>query len=456
MAKYKTYEFQIIDTEFPNRSIGYSEEDKIIRVKGGIRGQKIKVKRIKEKNGEIKGKLLEILEKSPLERESRCMHSEECGGCTYQSMDYETEVEYKRVQLEKLFVENNIIEKNLEIIKSPEYKGYRNKMEYTFGDEYLGSPLALGLHKKGRFHEIVNTDQCNIVHEDFNIVREGTRKFFQERKMPFYNRMRHTGVLRHLVIRRNEKGDMLLNLVTSSQEEVPAEDYINFLLSLEIEGKIKSVFHTINDGLGDAINPDEFRLIYGEDHIIEEVLGLQFKVTPFSFFQTNTKSAERLYELARELAGNNADKVIFDLYSGTGTIAQIMAKGAKKVIGIEIVEEAVESAKENAKINRLENVEFIPGDVLEKVGELKEKPDLIILDPPREGIHPKAINKIIDFEPKEFIYISCNPVTMERDLGVFGERGYEVKYLKAVDQFPRTTHCEAVARLERIRICREF
>lgn len=449
MSKNKIYEFEIIETEFPNKSMGYSEEGEAIRIKGGIKGQRVRAKRIKARNKEIKGKLLNILDKSPLEDYSRCVHEEVCGGCTYQSMDYETETEYKREQLEKLFVNKNIINYNLEIMPSPVYKSYRNKMEYTFGDEYLGSELALGLHKKNRFHEIVNTRECNIVHEDFNIVREGTREFFNDREIPFYNRMRHTGILRHLVIRRNEKGDLLLNLVTSSQGEIPTEDYIKHLLELEIEGEIKGIFHTINDGLADAIIPDNFKLVYGEEHIVEEVLGLKFQVTPFSFFQTNTKSAERLYERARELAGSSDDKIIFDLYSGTGTIAQIMAKGAKKVVGIEIVEEAVESARENAKVNGLTNVEFIAGDVLEKVEELKEKPDLIILDPPRDGIHPKAINKIIDFEPKEFIYISCNPVTMARDLEVFKERGYRLEYLKAVDQFPRTVHVECIALIQR-------
>ena len=223
------------------------------------------------------------------------------------------------------------------------------------------------------------------------------------------------------------------------------DSFVRELLGLDsLEGKITGILHTINDGLSDTVKADELHLLYGRDYITEEILGLKFKISPFSFFQTNTFGAEKLYSIAREFAGDINDKVVFDLYSGTGTIAQIMAGVAKRVVAIEIVEEAVEKARENAQLNGLNNIDFIVGDVLKVVDNLKEKPDVVVIDPPRDGIHPKAINKIIDFNPATFVYVSCNPVTLVRDLKVFMERGYKVEKLKLMDMFPRTPHVESV------------
>ena len=237
-------------------------------------------------------------------------------------------------------------------------------------------------------------------------------------------------------------------LSTSSQSKLDEEAFIKFLLDLDLEGQIVSIYHVTNDALSDAIVPEEMKLIYGKDHIEEEVLGLRFKISPFSFFQTNTKSAEVLYKMAREKI-DAKDKLVFDLYSGTGTITQVLAESAKKVIGVEIVEEAVEAARENAKLNGIDNVEFIASDVLKVLDDLDKNPDLIVLDPPREGINPRAIEKIIDFDPEKFLYISCNPVTMVRDLQVFGERGYKIEELEIVDQFPKTSHVETVVLMSR-------
>jgi 23S rRNA (uracil-5-)-methyltransferase RumA len=258
------------------------------------------------------------------------------------------------------------------------------------------------------------------------------------------------GFLRHFVVRKAlSTGEILINLVTSSQEELDKDGFIDMLKDLPLKGEIKGILHTTNDSLSDVVKADKLDLLYGNDFITEEVLGLKFKISPFSFFQTNTLGAEKLYSLVREFAGDIDDKVVFDLYSGTGTIAQIMAPVAKNVIGIEIVEEAVDMARENAKLNNLDNVEFIAGDVLKAVDELKGKPDLIVIDPPRDGIHPKAINKIIDFNPETFVYVSCNPVTLTRDLKIFQERGYKVEKAKLMDQFPRTPHTEAIIMLHK-------
>lgn len=445
----KIVEVDIIDTLFPNKSIG-EYEGKTIMFKGGIKGQRVKVLLGRKKKDYIEGKLLEVLERSPLEKNLSCSYDGECGGCTYQTLLYEDELNLKKEQVLALFEREGIKDFNfLGIEASPQVEGYRNKMEYTFGDSEKGGPLILGLHKRGRFYEVVDSDACNIADKDFTQIRRRVMEHFRRLNVPFYNKRIHKGILRHLVIRKAlSTGEILINLVTTSQGQVDVEAFVKDLLELKgLEGNIVGILHTINDGLADVVQADELHLLYGRDYIVEEILGLKFKISPFSFFQTNTFGGEKLYSIVREFAGDIDDKVVFDLYSGTGAIAQIMAPVAKKVIGIEIVEEAVEMAWENSKLNALDNVEFIPGDVLKVIDDLKERPDLIVIDPPRDGIHPKAINKIIDFNPQSFVYVSCNPVTLARDLKVFLERGYRIDKFKLMDMFPRTSHVEAVTLL---------
>ena len=447
--KKKVIEIEIKDTIFPNKSIA-EYEGKIIMFKGGIKGQKVKVVLGKKKKNYIEAKLLEVLEGSPLEKNISCSYIKDCGGCTYQTLLYEDELKLKEEQVLALFQKEGIKDfKFLGIEESPKVEGYRNKMEYTFGDEEKGGPLVLGLHKRGRFYEIIDTDGCNIADKDFTKIRKNTMKYFRNLNTPHYNKRSHKGTLRHLIIRKSlSTGEILINLVTTSQGVIDTDDLVKNLLGIKgLDGRITGILHTINDGLADAVKVDELHLLYGKDYIMEKILGLKFKISPFSFFQTNTYGAERLYSMARKFAGDINDKIVFDLYSGTGTIAQIMASKAKKVIGIEIVEEAVGMARENTKLNGLDNVEFIVGDVLKAVDELAQKPDLIIIDPPRDGIHPKAINKIIDFCPDTFVYISCNPVTLVRDLKVFMERGYRIDKIQCMDMFPRTPHVEVVTLL---------
>ena len=450
--KNRLIEFKIERLDFPNKGIG-EFEGKSIRIKGGLPGQKITARVSRRRKDFWEAKLVEVLERSPLETQKGCAHIGICGGCSYQALSYNDELKLKYSQVQELFNKEDlgII---LEVIEpSPLVSGYRNKMEYTFGDEMKDGPLALGLHMKNRFYEVVNTDDCNIVHKDFTIIREAVRSYFDDLGVPFYNKRNHEGVLRHLVIRRaHSTGEILVNLVTTSQKEIDTGAFKNMLLEMmgNIEGSITGIIHTINDGLGDTVIADSMELLYGKDHIREEILGLKFDISPFSFFQTNTSSAERLYSIAREFAGEKHDRIIFDLYSGTGTIAQMMAAVAKKVIGIEIVEEAVEKARANAKLNGLDNVQFIADDVFHGVEALEDKPDLIILDPPRDGIHAKSIDKIIAFQPETFVYVSCNPVTLVRDLKIFLDKGYTIERAKCVDQFPRTPHVETVCLLTRI------
>ena len=447
--KKKIVDIEIIDTIFPNKSIG-QYEDQIVIFKGGIKGQKVKVILNRRKKDYIEGKLMEVVERSPLEKSLPCLDVKDCGGCSYQTLLYEDELNLKKEQVLALFQKEGIKDLNfLGIEKSPRVEGYRNKMEYTFGDEVKGGPLVLGLHRRGRFYEIVDTDGCNIADKDFTLIRKRVMKYFRELNTAFYNKRTHEGVLRHLVIRKAlSTGEILVNLVTTSQEKIDTNNFIRDLLELnELEGKIVGILHTINNGLADMVKADELNILYGRDYIIEEILGLKFKISPFSFFQTNTFGAEKLYSIVRDFGGDEKNNIVFDLYSGTGTIAQILSPICEKVIGIEIVQEAVEMAIENAKLNGLDNVDFTVGDVLKEVENLKEKPNLIIIDPPREGIHPKAINKIIDFSPPTFIYVSCNPVTLVRDLKIFIDRGYKIDKMKLMDMFPRTPHCEVIVKL---------
>jgi len=439
-------EFTIEEVEFPNKGKGTYEGIEV-RVKGGIKGQKVRARVNRKRKDYIEAKIVDVIERSPLEK--NLTNIDESGSCTYETLLYEDELKLKEEQVLQLFEKAGFIDINfLGIEPSPKVEGYRNKMEYTFGDEEKGGPLVLGLHKKGSFYSIVDSDGCNLVDEDFTDIRKTVMHYFRELGTSYYHKNTHEGFLRHLVIRKAlSTGEILVNLVTSSQGELDKEAFVNRLLNVNIKGRIVGILHTINDSLSDVVKADKLELLYGRDYIIEEILGLKFSISPFSFFQTNTFGAERLYSIVREFAGDIDDKIVFDLYSGTGTIAQIMAAVAKKVVGIEIVEEAVEKARENAKLNNLDNVEFIAGDVLKAVDELEEKPDLIVIDPPRDGIHPKAINKIIDFKPERYVYVSCNPVTLVRDLKVFVERGYKIEKVKCMDMFPRTPHVETVVLL---------
>ena len=452
MKKGQIFESVVERYTFPNK--GYvTIEDREICIKGALPGQKVcfSVKKLRKGSGE--GRLLEVLERGAIEdKEPDCPHFGVCGGCAYQTVSYEKQLALKEGQVKTLL--DSVLDPatyTWDGIKgSPVLTGYRNKMEFSFGDEYKDGPLALGMHKKGSFHDIVTVDSCRITSGDYNRILRAVLDFYTEKQVPFYKKMQHVGVLRHLVVRQAAcSKDILVNLVTTTQGEVYLDELQEKLLALPLEGKIVGILHTSNDSLSDAVIPEKVEVLYGQDYIYEEILGLKFKISPFSFFQTNSKGAEVLYETARSYVGETKDKVIFDLYSGTGTIAQMLAPVAKKVIGVEIIEEAVEAAKENAALNGLSNCEFIAGDVLKVLDEIEEKPDIIVLDPPRDGCNPKALDKIIAYGVEEMVYISCKPTSLVRDLEVLKYRGYEVVRACAVDQFVGTLHVETIVALRR-------
>lgn len=437
--------------DFPNKGILQIDGQKI-QVKNVIEGQTIEFRLTKKRKDRMQGMLLSVLEQSPKETtKDLCPHFGQCGGCTYQSMGYEYQLSMKEQQVRQLLESIGQTFAWEGILGSPIQTGYRNKMEFSFGDEVKDGPLALGFHKRSSTFDLVDVQECKIVDQDCNKILSCIRDFMKKQNISFHHKMSHQGYLRHLVVRRSIKtGDLLINLVTTSQEKHDFSSLVTELKELKLDGKIVGILHTINDSLSDVVQCDSMEVFYGQDWIYEYLFGLKFKISPFSFFQTNTLGAEVLYEKAREYVGNTKDKVIFDLYSGTGTIAQILAPVAKKVVGVEIVEEAVEAARENAALNDLSNCEFIAGDVLKVIDSLKEKPDIIVVDPPRDGIHPKALEKIAAFGVKEIVYISCKPTSLVRDLELFEELGYGMVKAAAIDQFPGTYHVETVVLMSRV------
>lgn len=411
-----------------------------------------------------------------------CEYFGKCGGCKMQDLPIEKQHEKKVAQVIELLSESYGKPKCKDsegswdfpgISESPLNYGYRNKMEYSFGDERKDGPLALGLHKQRSFYDIVDLNECLISPSDMNLIRCAVRDYFaayyERGEIDYVRKKNHVGYLRHLLLRRAENtGEILVCLVTATAgrsaklkaeaEASVIEGFISAVLSLEgqLKGHIAGICQIYNDSLSDAVKCDELRVLYGRDHIYEEICGLRFKISVFSFFQTNSLGAEVLYKKATDYAASvmpETKPVIYDLYSGTGTIAQLISGAASQVYGIEIVEEAVDAARENAKLNGIENVTFIAGDVLKIIcgeeGEALPRPDLIILDPPREGVNARALSKILSYGCENIIYISCKAKSLAAELFAFKEAGYRLVKAECVDMFPHTGNIEVVVLLSR-------
>lgn len=497
MKKGQIAEGTVMEVEFPNKGIVMTDEGERVIVKNTIIGQRVSFAVNKVRKGKAEARLLETVKKSPLETADTCAYFGQCGGCTYQSLPYEEQLKIKEKQVRGMMekaIGDACAYNFLPIKQSPRVLAYRNKMEFSFGDVYKDGPLALGMHKRGSFYDIVTVDDCRIVDGDFRAILMTTLSYFAEKNISFYHRLRHTGYLRHLLVRKAVKtGEILVDLITTTQdwnrtqekesderekaeaallekqgkcpyaktvkEEKETElldGWKEALAAISLEGTLKGILHTKNDSVADVVKNEGTKVLFGQDYFYEELLGLRFQISPFSFFQTNSLGAEVLYSTAREfILGDDPDmlmdKTVYDLYSGTGTIAQMLAPVCKKVVGVEIVEEAVEAAKENAALNHLDNCEFLAGDVLKVLDTIEERPDYIVLDPPRDGIHPKALEKIINYGVDHMIYISCKPTSLARDLEVLLARGYVVDKIQCVDMFPNTYHCETICSLTRIK-----
>lgn len=455
MKKKDILEGLVEYSEFPNIGVVCAEEE-YVKVKNALVGQKVKFQIQKARKGKYEGRLLEIIEPSPIEREKDfCKHFNICGGCLYGTISYEDEIKIKESQAKRVLspvIGEDIFDKVYKGIEmSPSSHAYRNKMEYSFGDEYKEGPLALGMHKRGAFYDIVTVDDCRITDSDFVDILKTTLEFFADRNIRHYNKNTEVGYLRHLLVRKAANtGEILVCLVTKSGiDERIVDEWKDKILSLipdnKLVGTIVGVLHTKNDRIADVVENQGTKVLYGKDDFTENLLGLTFKITPFSFFQTNSLGAEILYSKVRSLMENT--DTVYDLYCGTGTISQVVSSFAKKVVGVEIVEEAVVAARENALLNSVENVEFICGDVFKVLDDIKVLPNMIILDPPREGVNPKALKKILNYGVEKIIYISCKPRSLARDLEGFFDAGYNPKHIEFIDMFPRTGNIETVCLL---------
>jgi 23S rRNA (uracil1939-C5)-methyltransferase len=380
-----------------------------------------------------------------------CRHREMCGGCSYQDVAYQDQLKEKTREVKNLLTGAGLDEELFSsLIPCPNQYRYRNKMEYTFGDEVKGGPLTLGMHKRKSFMSVTYAGECQIVPQEFNEILQATLDFCTDRHYSFYNKKTHEGLLRNLVLRKGFRtGEILVNIVTSSFGEFSADNFKDMILSLDCASSVAGVLHTVNDRVADAVTCDKMEILYGAAFYMEEIMKLRFKVNAFSFFQTNVAAAERLYADALQLIDSLNGKTVYDLYCGSGTITQALASSAAMAIGVEIDPDAVAAARENAALNHLTNCQFIQGDVLDKLADIRQKPDVIVLDPPRAGIHPKAMEMICSYGVPQIVYISCNPKTFIGNIPAAMEKGYKISRLSAYDNFPFTKHIEALCLLEK-------
>lgn len=394
-----------------------------------------------------------------------CPAAEHCGGCIYQGTDYAEQYRQKDKSVRRLLNKHDIDE-SVYLGMEPAIctGGYRNKMEYTFGDLEKGGELELGMHYKGRWMSIITTDECQLVPPAFNAVLRATLEFCRSKGYRPYHRKTHEGLLRNLVVRCGVRtGELLVNIVTASDGEANGanaffdeDGFRDALLGLDTgDMKIIGIMRTLNDSLADAVIDESHKVLWGRDYYNEEILGLRFKVNEFAFFQTNIDAVERLYSDVLQVVPDVSGKTVYDLYCGTGTISQLMASKAKAVYGIDIVDDSIEAASSNTELNGISNCHYICGDVKEKLDEIPEKPDVIVVDPPRVGIHDKAVAMLCRYGIDEIVYVSCNPKTLCINLDSFRANGYEIRSIKAYDNFPMTKHVEVVSLLQRVSNTRE-
>ena len=453
---------QIVRVDYPNKGIMITKDEatgetREVVVKNALPGQTVSARILKMRHGRPEGQLLEVTAPTPNERtveDGLCPHFGVCGGCCYRSLPYEDELAMKEAQIRRLL--DSVVDTPYEyepITHGPQSTEFRNKMEFSFGDEYKDGPLSLGLHKRNSMYDIVPVMKCQMIDLGMQQILRATLGFYQKKGLPYYHKIRHEGVLRHLLLRKSfsEGGYMVALVTTGETADLDLPGYVDHLLALPVGDRIRGILHMVNDSVADTVASQKTTVLYGTDYLTESLLGLQFKISPFSFFQTNSLGAEVLYRVARSYVGETQGRTVFDLYSGTGTIAQMLAPVARHVIGVEIVEEAVLAARENARLNGLTNCTFIAGDVLKKLDEIEERPDFIVLDPPRDGVHPKALEKIIAYGVENMIYISCKPTSLIRDLEILQANGYRVVRARAVDMFPGTAHVETVVLMSRVK-----
>jgi 23S rRNA (uracil1939-C5)-methyltransferase len=424
----------------------------VVFVRRGLPGDRVRAHVLKTQRRHAEAVVVEVLEPGPVRVEAPCKHYPVCGGCRFQDLAYETQLEAKhswvRDSLERIAgIQNPPLEP---IVRAEEIYGYRNKMEYSFAPGEDGGDIQLGFHAAGRWDTVLQIDECLLTSDLGNNLRNAVRAWAIEDKLSAYDQREHKGYLRHLMLREGRNtGEMLVQLVTNKGERFDRERFIEVVTQFP---EVKSVHWSVNEAPSENTNlPTE--LLWGADAIEEEIGGLRFRVRPNAFLQTNTKMAATLYDLAIEAAGLTGKETVYDLYCGIGTIGLALAKNALTVWGIEISEEAVACAIENAELNSIGNAAFFAGNVglvLEELRERSGEPDVVVVDPPRAGLAGKALKRLGELGAQRVVYVSCNPTTFAGDLKRLNEEyGYDLIRTTPVDMFPHTPHVEAVSLLER-------
>jgi len=381
-----------------------------------------------------------------------CVHYDRCGGCSIQEVPYSEQLENKKNTLLEIFAEEEIEIENFEgILASPDIYEYRNNMEFSFGDLKKEGELQLGMHPRGRRYDVITVDQCLLIDQDFRDILSTIIDYCRANEFKKYHVKLRDGFLRNLVIRKGiNTGEVVANLVTTSQRDHDFSPLTEELKALDLKGELVGFVQTINDDFSDQVSCEEMKIYHGRNYFYDQLLENKFKIDSLSFFQTNTKGAELLYSEAEKYIGSAKDKVVYDLYCGAGTISQTIAADASKIYGIEIDRDAAARAAENAELNNVQNTEYIAGDVLEEINKIDEQAELLIIDPPRPGINPKALAKIAAAEAEEILYISCNPKSLARDLKKLEPHNYKLEKFKAVDMFPHTKHLEVITLLKKV------
>jgi len=446
-------------------------EDKVVFVPFAAPGDVVDIQVVKKKKAYLEGRITNFHKRSELRVEPRCKHFGLCGGCKWQHISYENQLANKQKQVKDNFERIGKVEigEFMPIIGAKNEYFYRNKLEYTFSDRRWltdldaskedGGPQdtnGLGFHLPGKFDKILDIENCYLQKEPSNSIRLAIREYAIENNHDFYNVRNHEGFLRNLIIRTSSTGDLMV-IVIFRYDDLDIADIMQFIGDKFPE--ITSLMYVVNEKFNDTIWDLEIKLFKGKPYLFEEMKSpisgnpnLKFKIGPVSFYQTNPEQAYYLYKAAFDFVDFKGDELVYDLYTGAGTIAAFIANSVSRVVGIESVEEAVEGARKNAALNNIDNVEFFAGDMLKILTDefisVHGKPDVIVTDPPRAGMHEKVIKQILNAAPEKIVYVSCNPATQARDIALLSEK-YDVVKAQPVDMFPQTHHVENVALLVR-------
>ena len=444
-----------------------NERNYIVFVHGAYPGDEVNARLLKIKNSFAEAIAVEIISPSIERIEARCKFFGVCGGCKQQDLSYESQVKYKQLQVEEIFQKLGGFS-NFEaqsIVPSKNVFHYRNKMEFSFGErrwltkdelsnnEKIDKDFALGLHISKIYDKVLDVDECFLQSETSNRILNFTRKYFKDRNTSIYSTKTHLGFLRNLVIKQSQKtNDLMVNLVTSEENDELINEYCNSLLK-EVPA-VTTIVNNISKKKAAIAVGDYEKVSHGSGFIYDEIGKYRFRISANSFFQTNTSQAEKLYQTAFDFAGLTGDEVVYDLYSGAGTIAIFISPKSKQVIGFESVESAIQDAKVNAELNNITNVQFYSADLYKSFLPIVAKnrlakPDVIIIDPPRAGMHENTVSDVVNLSPDKIVYVSCNPATQVRDVKLMVNSGYKLMKIRPVDMFPHTYHIENVTLLRK-------